>query len=151
MKTLYESLLDDDLITKTDKMIKDEIKLFLKETYNGVVKISKKPNADGKYEVSSTGNVSVKNRDIISLTNGTFIWTVVGGDFYCNNCNSLTSLEGAPKKVGGTFCCDMCISLISLEGAPKEVGGRFYCNNCAGKFTIEDVKKVSNVKGEIKC
>ena len=173
MKTLYESLLDDDLITKTDKMIKDEIKLFLKETYNGVMKISKKPNSDGKYEVSSTGNVSVKNRDIISLTNGTFIWSVVGGDFYCNNCNSLTSLEGAPekvgkyfycdncnsltslegapKKVGGTFCCDMCISLISLEGAPKEVGGRFYCNNCAGKFTTEDVKKVSNVKGEIKC
>ena len=31
MKTLRESLLDDDLIIKTDKIIKDEIKSFLKE------------------------------------------------------------------------------------------------------------------------
>ena len=195
MKTLYESLLDDDLIDKTDKIIKDEIKAFLKETYNGVMKISKKPNADGKYEVSSTKTITVKNRNITSLTNGMFIWTTVdgsfgisycdslksfegapekvgenfhcskcnslesfegapkeiGGDFNCTGCNSLKSLEGAPRTINGYFRCYDCNSLTSLEGAPKEVGGYFYCLSCTNRFTIEDVKKVSNVRGEIKC
>ena len=127
MKTLRESLLDDDLITKTDKIIKDEIKAFLKENYNGLIKISKKPNVDGKYEVSSTKNITVKNRNITSLTNGMFIWSTVDGSF-------------------GISYCD---SLKSLEGAPKEVGGYFYCFNCKVKFTKDDVKKVSNVKGQI--
>ena len=219
MKSLRESLLDDDLIGKTDKMIKDEIKAFLKENYTGVslCKISRKPNSDGKYEVSSPKHIEVKNNNITSLTNGMFIWTTVdgsfeviycnslkslegapkkvgkgfrcsncnslkslegapekvGGGFYCRSCNSLESLEGAPekveggfscndcdsltslkgasKKVGGGFYCATCNSLKSLEGAPKKIDGGFYCNKCAGRFTIEDVKKISNVKGEIKC
>ena len=109
MKTLRESLLDDNLIDKTDKMIKDEIKAFLKENFIGAssCKISKNPNADGKYEVSSTKNIEVKNYNITSLTNWSFIWIEVRGDFKCYG--------------------------------------------CAGKFTIEDIKKVSNVRGEIKC
>ena len=245
MKTLRESLLDDELVKKADEMIiKDEIESFLKENYDyinymGAIKISNKPNKDGKYEVSSIIDVGVKNKNIISLTNGMFVWTVVngcfgcykcnslislkgapekvGGAFDCSDCNSLRSLKGAPEKVGGTFDCSECDSLISLEGAPKEVGGDFYCSDCeyltslegapkkvsrcftcsgcniltslkgapkevgenfnclycrhlnslkgapkkvggdfkcygcAGKFTIEDVKKVSNVRGEIKC
>ena len=223
MKTLRESLLDDDLVGKADEMIiKDEIESFLKENYDyinymGAIKISNKPNKDGKYEVSSIIDVGVKNKNITSLTNGMFVWTVVNGCFGCYKCNSLISLKGAPEKVGGTFDCSECDSLISLEGAPKEVGGDFYCSDCeyltslegapkkvsrcftcsgcniltslkgapkevgenfnclycrhlnslkgapkkvggdfkcygcACKFTIEDVKKVSNVRGEIKC
>ena len=170
MKSLRESLLDDDLVEKTDKTIRDEIKSFLKENYDGLIKISKKPNADGKYEVSSTKNITFKNENIISLTNGMFIWATVdgyfnccyciklegapkevGGDFYCTDCNSLISLEGAPKEVGGDFYCSYCNSLKSLEGAPKEVGGNFHCFSCAGKFTIKDVKKISNVKKDIIC
>ena len=73
----------------------------------------------------------------------------VGLDFDCFSCNSLKSLEGAPKEVGGDFSCFKCKSLISLEGAPKEVGRDFSCFKCKGKFTEEDVKKVSNVKGNI--
>ena len=173
MKSLIESLLDDNLIDKTDKMIKDEIKLFLKENYDGLIKISKKPNAVGKYEVSSTKNIRVKNYNMTSLTNGMFIWTTVDGYFDCNycrslkslegapkevgkgfrcsNCNSLKSLEGAPEKVGWGFYCHSCNSLKSLEGAPKEVGRNFHCYDCAGKFTKEDVKKISNVKKDIIC
>ena len=137
MKTLRESLLDDDLIDKTDKMIKDEIKSFLKENYNGVVKISKKPNTDGKYEVSSTKNITVKNRDITSLTNGMFIWATVDGSFGISYCDSLKSFEGAPEKVGENFHCSKCNSLESLKGAPKEVGGYFYCNDCKSLKTLE--------------
>ena len=45
----------------------------------------------------------------------------------------------------------MCNSLKSLDGAPKEVGRNFYCNDCAGKFTENDVQKISKVKGKIIC
>ena len=216
MKTFRESLLDDDLIDKPDKIIRDEIKAFLKENYIGSIKISRKPNTNGKYEVLSTKKVEVKNKNITSLTNGTFIWTIVdgsfivehcnylkslegapekvdeyfscsycnsleslegapkevnnfycvgcrslktlegapkevGGNFNCMQCGSLKTLEGAPKEVGGSFYCGNCSSLTSLNGAPKEIRGNFYCYNCASKFTIEDVKKVSNVKGAIMC
>ena len=151
MKTLRESLLDDNLVEKTDKMIKDEIKAFLKANYKGSIKISRKPNTDNKYEVSSTTNIEVKNKNITSLTNGMFIWIIVDGYFDCSYCKSLKSLEGAPEKVRRNFYCDKCNSLTSLKGAPKEVGGDFNCYGCAGKFTRKDVKKVSNVRGEIKC
>ena len=127
MKTLYESLLDDDLINKTDEYIKDEIKAFLIENYKGLMKISRNPNADGKYEVSSSSNIGVKNKNITSLTNGVFIWTAVNGSFEVLDCKSLKS----------------------LEGAPEEVRRDFDCRGCAIKFTEDDIKKISNVKGEI--
>ena len=71
----------------------------------------------------------------------------VGGSFYCMN-NKLTSLEGAPKKVVGVFNCNIN-NLTSLEGAPKEIGDDFYCIKNNVKFTENDVRKVSNVDGEI--
>ena len=218
MKSLRESLLDDDLVEKTDEYIKDEIKKFLKLNYKGYsnCKISREPNQYGKYEVSSAKRIEVKNKNITSLTNGIFIWTTVdglfsvidcyslkslegapekvGGDFdcsYCNSleslkgapkevkgfycvdcrslktlkgapekvrgnfncdrCNSLTSLEGVPKEINGSFNCAWCLSLKSLEGAPKKVGGDFNCYGCLLQFTKDDVKKVSDVKGKIKC
>ena len=216
---ISESLFDiEDNIDNVDESIKEQIKQFLNDNFDKafLYKISDKPNADGKYEVSSDGYVIVKNYKITSLTNGSFIWTTVGDDFYCSNCkslsslegapkvvggsficssckslksleeapekvgvnfhcgfckslislkgapekvggnfsceycNSLTSLEGAPKEVNGTFNCGYCNSLTSLEGAPKEVGGGFYCVKCGRYFTQEDVKKVSNVKRDIK-
>ena len=117
-----------------------------------------------------TGYFNCSNLDLISLKGAP---QEVRGDFYCSGCEYLTSLEGAPKKVSRCFTCSGCNVLTSLKGAPKEVGGAFYClycrhlnslkgapkkvggdfncYGCAGKFTIEDVKKVSNVRGEIKC
>ena len=151
MKSLRESLLDGDLVDKMDKSIKDEIKSFLKENYKGSIKISKEPNKDGKYEVSSTSDIVVINRNITSLTNGMFIWTLINGSFYCSGCKSLKSLEGAPKEVGDDFNCNNCDSLKSLDGAPKKVGGNFFCRACKIQFTGDDVKKVSNVRGEINC
>ena len=71
----------------------------------------------------------------------------INGAFYCNY-NNLTSLEGAPSSVGGTFYCDHN-NLTTLEGAPKKVGGNFYCTANKKKFTKEEVRAVSNVKGEI--
>ena len=131
MKSLYESILDvEDNIDNMDKSIKDQIKQFLNNNFKNAsrFKISEKPNKDGLYEVSGDDRVNIINKNITSLTNGMFIWTTVKESFICVNCNSLTSLNGAPKEVGRTFCCV----------------------DCGSKFTQEDVKKVSNVKGRIK-
>ena len=171
---IIEGIFDiEDNIDNIDKSIKEQIKKFLKDNFGGasLCKISRKPNKDGKYEVFSSKNIKVKNYKITSLTNGLFIQTTVGDDFYCDNCTSLTSLKGAPKEVGVIFCCEYCKSLkslegapekvdddfycsnckslTSLEGAPKEVDGNFCCSFCGSMFTREDVKKVSNVKGRI--
>ena len=200
MKNLKEYIIEgifdvEDNIDNIDESIKEQIRQFLNDNFDGAssCKISDKPNKDGKYDVSSSKNINVKNYKITSFTNGLFIWTTVdkdfrctycdllkslegapknvGGDFDCDFCESLTSLKGAPKEVGGgfncsrckslkslkgtpkevggDFACNYCYSLKSLEGAPKEVNGGFYCIHCYKKFFEEDVKKVSNVKGNI--
>lgn len=199
MKNLKEYIVEgifdiEDNIDNMDNAIKERIKQFLKENFKGYssCKISRKPNTDGKYEVSSSKNIEVKNNKVTSLTNGMFIWTKVGGSFDCYgrkslislegapkevdgdfkcgrcsltslegapekvggyfscvSCDSLISLEGAPKEVGWNFYCYYCTSLTSLEGAPKEVGGKFVCYQCGAKFTMNDIKKISNVKGNI--
>lgn len=72
----------------------------------------------------------------------------VGGDFYCSDCTSLTSLEGAPQEVGGDFDCSGCFSLTSLEGAPRKVGECFRCYDCSflTSLEIERLKKSRNYK-----
>ena len=126
---IVEGIFDTDEDT-IDKSIKDQIKRFLKDNFDGAssCKISDKPNVDGKYEVSSLRGVEVKNKSITSLTNGMFIWGKIGGTFDCAYSHSLTSLKGAPERIGSSFYCAGCKSLTSLEGAPKEVGGDFNCS-----------------------
>jgi hypothetical protein len=72
----------------------------------------------------------------------------VGEHFNCSN-NKLTSLKGSPKEIGGSFHCGNNL-LTTLEGSPKEIGGNFYYIPNKNKFTVEDVRKVSNVRGDIK-
>ena len=137
---ISESILDiEDNIDNIDESIRDQIRRFLINNFKNALKckISEKPNKDGKFEVSINGNVEVKNKNITSLTNGMFIWTNIKGNFICDECKSLTSLEGAPKKVGGDFCCFDCTSLTSLKGAPKEVGRDFNCEYCKSLTSLE--------------
>ena len=80
--------------------------------------------------------------DLTSLNNdGKFQWGKVDGIFSCNECNSLKTLEGAPKEVTYDFTCTYCNSLKSLEGAPKEVGRRFDCSYC---------NSITSLKGALK-
>lgn len=154
MKNLKEYIIegifdtDEDTI---DKNIKDLIKQFLKDNFvsDSLYKISDKPNADGKYEVSCNGSVVVKNQEITSLTNGLFIWANIDGYFSCYHGDSLTSLEGAPKKVGGRFSCEYCFSLKSLEGAPEKVGGVFDCNACHSLISLKGAPE--KVGGNFNC
>ena len=73
----------------------------------------------------------------------------VGGNFSCEDCSSLLSLEGAPEKVGGDFSCFGCSSLTSLEGAPKKVGGDFSCSRCSSLTNLKGAPE--KVGGDFSC
>lgn len=57
-----------------------------------------------------------------SLTNWIFVWRNVGSSFSCKRA-FVETLKGGPKTVEGDFHCNLCGALASLEGAPEKVGG----------------------------
>ena len=125
------SILDDidDQIERTDEIVKNKIKEFIKENYdyNGEIIISDEPNKDGKYEVSLTGDVKVKNKELTSLTKEYFIWKNIGGNFYCCNCQMLESLEGATENISGNYYCRNCHSL-SLDNVSEKIREKVVIN-----------------------
>lgn len=169
LKDILEGIFDvDDNTNNVDSAIVDDIRKFLNDNYKNPDKlnISKKPNKDGKYVVSSNDNIKfIGNSE--TLTNGLFVFDniitsfscvmcdslktlegapkVVGKNFRCYECDSLKTLEGAPEKVGQHFDCKWCESLQSLKGAPKEVGGNFYCSYCKSLNSLKYAPKVVGV------
>ena len=131
----FESLLDDDDIFLDPENDKNVIEDWIKNNYI----ITGKLTVDG-LAVNCTGDVTVKNALITSLTNG-FKWDKVGGDFDCSYCENIRSLKGAPKEVGRNFYCSDCDNLTSLEGAPEYVGGCFDCNGCKKLASLEGAPK----------
>ena len=126
MDMYFKFILNDDdvfLDTENDKRIVEE---WIKNNY----KIEGKLTISDDLVINCTGDVEVKNKNIEYLTNGLFRWGRVGKAFSCINCESLKSLEGAPKWVGGYFNCSGCKNITSLEGSPKKVGSDFYCSFC---------------------
>ena len=122
MKSLRESLLDDDLSDSFDKNIKAEIKKFLKLNYKGYsnCKISREPNQDGKYEVSSTNK------------------------FICSSCASLTSLKGI-SKTAKVIDASNNVNLKSLDGLPEEADYVWVPKH----FTEDDVRKICKVRDHV--
>lgn len=142
--SLHEVLANiDEQNDAHDNSIPARIERWIEENYeySGLLKISKKPNKNGLYEVTAH-EVKVKNRKITSLTNEMFEWKEIKGDFSCYKCTSLKSLEGAPKKVGYSFDCCECINLRSLVGAPEKVEGNFNCARCTSLKTLDGAPKV---------
>ena len=142
MKSLKEYIEEGLLDRVKNKEVNHEaiIKEFLKDNYdiNGSYIVKETKNG---FIVDIDGYVDVKNKKIISFTNEFFKFGVVSGSFYCIDCKSLKTLEGAPERVDGNFNCGWCDSLTSLEGAPKEVGGDFYCGYCDSLKTLEGAPK----------
>lgn len=137
-KPLYESFDFDSYeeVEDFDAVIESHLyKKFLEENYKitGTVKPHKK---DGKLFIDVGGDVMVKNRDLTSLTNGRFCFGEVRGSFYCDKCDSLKTLEGAPEKVFA-FSCIECTSLTSLKGSPKFVDNAFSCSYCISLTSLE--------------
>ena len=143
MKTLYESLLDDFDTLDANADPRKTIEEFLDHNFSGVWTISDKPNKDGYYEVSSTFSIHcTKPRELSSLTNGLFIWTIVKGSFSCQHCAKLTSLKGGPKEVGRIYQCSHCPNLETLEGGP-EFAGYFDCSWNENLTSLEGGPKVT--------
>ena len=142
MKSLKEYIYEGLLDRVKNKEVNHEILIeeFLKENYdiNGSYIVKETKNG---FIVDIDGYVDVKNKKIISLTNEFFKFGVVSGGFYCIDCKSLKTLEGAPERVDGNFNCGWCDSLTSLEGAPKEVGCDFYCGHCKSLTSLECAPK----------
>ena len=139
MKTLdmcFKFILDDDdaYFSGSDKLI---VREWIMDNYH----INGKLTISDDLIVDCSGDVSVENINIDSLTNGLFRWGEVGGNFVCQCCNNLKTLEGAPKIVGESFYCDRCVNLKSLEGAPEKVGRSFGCSGCSGLTTLKGAPK----------
>ena len=113
---INESLLDnlDDIDNPSD--LRQVIENWIKKNYSFKnLDISKTPNKDGKFEVSSdTVIVADGNDSIPSLTNGMFIWKKVKS-FNCSYCDNLTTLEGVSQKIGGSIYCHQRNDLKSYE------------------------------------
>ena len=185
MRSLYESLLDDedDVVDKLDTkaLIEHWLKKYNIKNYKinkdntidvrGDVDLSQYPekefpkyiqfrNVADRFSVTDSKLNTLKGcpkevvnfycyncNSLISLEGAP---EIVEGEFDCSNCNSLTSLKGAPKKVGRGFYCIGCSNLTSLKGAPKEVEWYFYCVCCEKlNVTEEDIKKICKVGKEI--
>lgn len=105
---------------------------------------------NGSYTINKDGTVDVKGDVYLSrykLKKIPFKFNEVTGNFYCNQ-NQLMSLKYTPKYVGGGFNCEGN-QLTSLEGSPESIGGWFFCSDNSKKFTEEEIRSVSDVKGNI--
>ena len=145
IKIYLESLLDDDDIFLGRENDKKVIECWIRDNYT----IHGKLTISDDFVVDCSSHVIVKNKSITSLTNGLFRWGEVGGNFVCQYCNNLKSLEGAPKKVGGIFVCQCCNNLKTLKGAPDYVRRDFYCTGCVGLESLEWAPV--NVGGNFYC
>ena len=91
MKSLKEALLNRPKNIDVARMVAEE---YIKANYiiKGELTFE---NVNGAYIVDCDGDVYIKNEEIEKLTEG-FMWGKVDGRFSCDDCNNLTSLEGAP-------------------------------------------------------
>ena len=150
MTSLYESIFDDDIVTRKIEP-EEHIRDFLQKNYKlnpEYITINQNERTK-EYVIDVNGSVYA-NSDIESLTDGLFKFGCISGNFDCSHCANLKSLEGGPKEVGGRFYCFSCTSLTSLKGAPKEVGEDFDCSHCTSLTSLEGAPKVCrnfNCKG----
>lgn len=105
--------------------------------------------------------------DLLYLNNGYIIdghfpipLGVIDGEFNCNDCIMLQTLENAPTEVKGQFNCGHNKNLKSLKGMPQKVGrGIFVAGNdklenlegmprvCNGTLQAYSCKNLKSLKG----
>lgn len=135
---IKESMLDENSEEFVQDAVKANIEKFIKSNYDEITgELTFRTDNSGKIIVDCSKNVSTYNKKITHLTDGTFEWGKVDGDFTCYECDNLESLEGAPKEVGRGFNCGDCRNLKSLEGGPQKVDGDYECYGCISLKTLE--------------
>ena len=139
---------------------KNKIKEYLKKYYIGAsyMKISKTPDTDGKFIVTTAYIETKTLTDISSLTNGLFKFGPCE-TLEIVNVRKLTSLEGAPQEVERDCKIRICPDLKSLEGGPKNIKGSFECSNTGiisleggpteveGDYEVNDNNDLKTLKG----
>ena len=89
--------------------------------------ISDTPNADGKFIVDikskPLSDITFKTSELNSIVHEKFIWGKCDIDFYIDNCENLTSLEGLPSNFDNDSYIEIskCSKLNSLVGCPQEL------------------------------
>ena len=118
--------IDDALSVTNDDLRRKAVEEFIEDNYIAPrVKISAKPNKDGKFEVSAKGFARIKpnkRKELTSITNGDFVWTKVDGGFDISDMDNLETLEGMPREIGYSLWLSRCPKLKSLDGFPEKVG-----------------------------
>lgn len=118
--------IDDTLSVTSDDIRRKAVEKFIEDNYVAPnIKISDKPNKNGKFEVSAKVFVRThpyKKKELTSLTNGDFIWTKVDRGFDISWMDNLETLEGMPREIGGSLWLNNCPKLKSLDGFPEKVG-----------------------------
>ena len=143
MTSLYESIFDDDIVTRKADM-EEYIKDFLEKNYYKIndnnIEIHK---VGDKYIVNINTDFGIKyNCNLKSLTNELFEFGEINGNFICSY-SKIESLKGAPKKCE-MFKCDECENLISLEGAPENVSYLFTCKSCDKLKSLKGAPREAN-------
>ena len=88
-----------------------------------------------KYDYSDC--ISIKNEYIVDGHLPVKFGRVIG-NFSCEGCEDLRTLQGAPEIVGGYFNCFGCSNLTTLQGGPKKVKSYI----CGGNDKIINLKGV---------
>lgn len=151
---IEESLLNDFDTLANNIDARGEVLQFIKDTYNTPSKfrVSAKPQANGKYLVNVTGNVSFKKSwNTEYLTNGLFEFGRVTGSVLLgvntkSGRGSLKSLEGAPREIVGEFNISGQ-ALTSLENCPQTIRGIIRIND----LNITSLKGISNYIISLEC
>ena len=115
------------------------------------IKVDKKLSSDGKIVLKTTSKAITLKESATSITNGKFVWDkVYKGDMFCVWKNdNITSLEGCPDKIeNGDFYCNNCKNLTTLEGGPSYVRAVYNCSNCEN---LEDLSGVAKYAQTFKC
>ncbi len=68
-------------------------------------------------------------------------------NFICSGLHSLTSLDGAPRKITDGFSCEGCKSITTLVGGPEYVGDLYRCK----RTSITSLEGIPNIVGELDC
>lgn len=100
-------------------------------------------NNDGTIDVN--GNIGFEN-NIGNLPNYIQFRKVTG--YFHAGTMGCTTMKGFPEYVGD-FLSISTNYLQTLDYFPKYIGGEVWAGSNPGHFTVEQIKKISNVKGKI--
>ena len=133
-KPHYKLPLLDGTQMKTDQIV--QVDIF--ERYGNDLKLNPETN---RYDYSHRMRVSDAY-----LVDGHFPipFGVINGEFDCNDCETLQTLENAPTEVKGQFTCGYCHELKSLKGMPQKIGRGIFLGGDYALESLEGMPEICN-------